>query len=442
MIPDASISSTSDKNIVNTNPDIVESQIEELGAKIRLQKLSLSKSGLSKADINAQLKDSIEELKRLKKLLPVDSALSQAKFEQKKKQEDREKSDDKKKEKHRCKQRRENKMAVLRDGKLPLCQRKTLHLLSYAGNGQNFRYISPDENGFGLNAKDLDVSGSGCDLSITPDSNLPLYLTQKWDGTTCQATCQAVFKRLDTRGSIKGRKNRSKNGGKGKGNHHISEGSAIAASRYDLYLVCWFDVETGRWEGLHDPDNLGSKQLRDCIDPYLDRFRDNLPDGLCCYFEAVHREINVRYRHLDAYLNRSESEVEDHSESALIPHIRVFDFSRSTPESDLMDLPDTFIKSILEIEGLSLKYNLPFVGYATLEKAISPRWTPHQVYLSLLNLCATGPGPAEKSKHILSSPGNLNCIDPLKSLNAPLEGFVLRQDNGFISKVRIECALN
>merc|ERR1712070_796170 len=115
--------------------------------------------------------------------------------------------------------------------------------------------------------------------------------TEKWDGTTMQATSRHIFKRLDLWGKRK---------------------NADPSQRYDLRLVGW-RAEDGRWRGLDFID--ADSRLHQAITPYLHQL-EKLDDGLCVYFEVVHTDINVTFKHLPGFAD-----------------IRVFDFSRSPSSS-------------------------------------------------------------------------------------------------------------
>lgn len=105
-----------------------------------------------------------------------------------------------------------------------------------------------------------------------------MYLTEKWDGTTVQATNQGVFKRFD---KIK----------KGDSRKH----NASEAERYDIKEL--------------DLDDKSNKHIAKALKNYVEVFK-TLPDGYCVYFEALGPNIGGRFKHIPSF-----------------HEIRVFDFS-------------------------------------------------------------------------------------------------------------------
>merc|ERR1712187_443661 len=95
-------------------------------------------------------------------------------------------------------------------------QRKIFHLFQHSGNGDSFCYEPPPR----LN---LEQTGFGAGADPCP----AVYLTEKWDGTTMQATSNGIYKRLDLFG-----KNKPKD----------------PAQRYTVRLVAWRDSDV--WHGL------------------------------------------------------------------------------------------------------------------------------------------------------------------------------------------------
>lgn len=64
-------------------------------------------------------------------------------------------------------------------------QRKIFHLFRHTGTGATFSYEPPPR----FNSEQCGFGGSGPSPSI--------FVTEKWDGTTMQATSTHIFKRLD-----------------------------------------------------------------------------------------------------------------------------------------------------------------------------------------------------------------------------------------------------
>jgi hypothetical protein len=123
-------------------------------------------------------------------------------------------------------------------------QRKIHHLLSHDGSGDSFEY-------------DRTLAG-GPTSAFTPGTEV--FFTEKWDGTTVQATCEGIFKRKEL----------------------LQRGSSAKfdckdeAERYDIERI-----------NLEDP---AYKYIAAACAPYMDMFAA-LPKGLCVYFEAVGSRI-------------------------------------------------------------------------------------------------------------------------------------------------------
>jgi hypothetical protein len=152
---------------------------------------------------------------------------------------------------------------------VPLVQRKIFHLFAFTGQGDTFWYRSQGEAEFGLN-----------DDQVAFDPRSPAVLTLKWDGTTVQATRDAVWRRQDMRWSKSG-------------------------PRYVLILVCWY--ENGEWIGIDDSDV--DPNMAACVREFLPTFR-RLPPGVCVYFEACSPAINATFK-----------------QAEMTPTVRVFDSS-------------------------------------------------------------------------------------------------------------------
>jgi hypothetical protein len=167
----------------------------------------------------------------------------------------------------------------------PRTQRKIYHLLDHQGSGDDFRYL-----------KKLSVKTGF-------EEGEEVFLTEKWDGTTVQATNQAIFKRIDRMR-------------KGDPNKH----SASEKQRYELVQL---DLEA--------PQN---KYIARAVADYVDTFK-KLEDGLCIYFEALGNHIGSRFQHIPDFAD-----------------IRVFDFSKN----------DKFL-SFEETIALAEQLELPLTAY-------------------------------------------------------------------------------
>lgn len=213
-------------------------------------------------------------------------------------------------------------------------------------------------------------------LWVGPDACPPVYVTEKWDGTTMQATSSHVFKRLD----LWGGKRRS----------------ADASQRYDLRLLAWRGQDTdGIWRGLDFID--ADTRVREALERYLPAL-EALDDGLCTYFEVVHTGINATFRQLPGFAD-----------------IRVFDFSRAerTDAGTSSGEPKGRFLPFDETVMLAKRFGLPLVG-----------WERRDI-LSAENvwaeLCAA------RGRHYTTAA-------------ASLEGFVVREagDGTRIAKARVE----
>eukprot|EP00743_Colponemidia_sp_Colp-15_P008015 GILK01008681.1.p1 GENE.GILK01008681.1~~GILK01008681.1.p1 ORF type:complete len:239 (-),score=35.71 GILK01008681.1:238-954(-) len=168
---------------------------------------------------------------------------------------------------------------------LPLTQRKIENLLSSVVDGEDFYYTAQLNPKVGFKQGEL------------------VYLTEKLDGTTVQATNRGVYKRFDNFAS-----------GAQKRARPVSE-------RYRLELL-----------NLEDPQN---KHIAKAVENYTEVFAQ-LDDGVCVYFEAIGTHINKRFQHFDEFYD-----------------IRVFDFAR---EGQYVPFSDTI--ALAEIHGL------PYVHYS------------------------------------------------------------------------------
>lgn len=172
----------------------------------------------------------------------------------------------------------------------PRTQRKIYHALESSGSGDHFCYYNK------FSRKSRFVEGE------------TVYVTEKWDGTTVQATNTAVFKRLD----------QFKKGDPRK--HTASEQERYRLEQLDL-------------------DSSQNKYIASAVERYRETFA-RLPSGVCVYFEAIGSHIGPRFRHLDETFY----------------DIRVFDFAR---DGVFLSFDDTI--------ALAGEYDLPLVHYEEIE---------------------------------------------------------------------------
>mmetsp|Transcript_3631 Transcript_3631/g.9173 ORF Transcript_3631/g.9173 Transcript_3631/m.9173 type:complete len:342 (+) Transcript_3631:70-1095(+) len=288
-------------------------RVTTLGAEIRSLKAQLKAEGLKASDINKHEKvvALVAELAELKKALPEgDSLTDQAFFAQQQKEREV-------REEQRKKQMEDEKRlleAAEQETAFPIVQRKIFHLFQFSGNGLKFHYQPPPR----FNA---DQTGIG------PGTCPHLYLTEKWDGTTMQATKHAVFRRLDLATKRKGE-------------------AQDASQRYTLRLVAWRDPSTCTWNGL---DHIEADvYIAEALRPHLQNF-EALEDGVCVFFECVHTHIQARYRQLEG-----------------LADIRIFDFARCG-ENGQWDSA-SFVPFEETIQ-LAEQYRLPLVGWELVDDA-------------------------------------------------------------------------
>jgi len=292
-----------------TMAEDVRTRVQALGEEIRTLKASLKERGLSSSAINGDksVQALVAELRELKTQLPQGDELSdQAFFErQRKEQEEREQQ-----RRLRAEEERRLLQSMESSLEMPLVQRKIFHLFQCAGSGDSFHYEPPPR----LNAEQ---TGFGSGEEPCPG----VYVTEKWDGTTMQATSSAIFRRQEIVG-----KKRSKN----------------PSQRYELKLVAWRDKTVGGsgWRGFDFID--ADKRVAEALAPHLARI-EAMDSDLCVYFECVHTNINVTYSHIQGFAD-----------------IRVFDFSRKTAkgswrEGSFLPFDETVV--------LSQRLELPLVGW-------------------------------------------------------------------------------
>eukprot|EP00656_Telonema_subtile_P053319 TRINITY_DN7692_c0_g1_i3.p1 TRINITY_DN7692_c0_g1~~TRINITY_DN7692_c0_g1_i3.p1 ORF type:complete len:333 (+),score=61.97 TRINITY_DN7692_c0_g1_i3:83-1081(+) len=200
----------------------------------------------------------VADLNLLKDQLPADHPHSQARFAAAKQQELASKKAQEVAARKQMAERLAVQAALL---VFPVTQRKVLHAIQTCGFGDDFKYAGPTLN--------LEVPGMVDGAEV--------WVTEKWDGTTVQATRHGVFKRLDkfTRGSKAKR-------------------SVPVADRYELRLVGWCE-SPGVWVGLESDERIA-----ECIRPYLEVI-ERIPEDMCIFFEAVHTKINQTFKHIDNF---------------------------------------------------------------------------------------------------------------------------------------------
>ncbi|CAJ1397713.1 unnamed protein product [Effrenium voratum] len=160
-------------------------EVDALAAEIRQLKAELKAQGLSSSQINGHqvVLEKVQRLQSLKSQLASDDPRTdQAFFARQKEEVD---AAQKRKQAEAASQRAELKAAE-EQAPQPLIQRKIFHLFQHAGSGPTFHYEPPPR----LNSKD-------CGFGEGKDPHPPVYITEKWDGTTMQATSRHIFKRLD-----------------------------------------------------------------------------------------------------------------------------------------------------------------------------------------------------------------------------------------------------
>jgi hypothetical protein len=224
--------------------------------------------------------------------------------------------------------------------------------------------------------------------------NDSVILTEKYDGTTVQATKYGVFKRKDKFQVGDLRK------------HDVVDES----ERYDVERI---DLENGCKHGI----NLYIKQA---VLPYLEIFKqfdkeenDNGVDGggeLCCYFEAYGTNIQSRFNPKKNQLENDNNEMSnnnnnnndnynDKDEVKVWHDIKVFDFSRNGKYLNWSSC-----------QKLAKKYNLPLVASFSVEKL--------DLYSILLKL---------KSRPFYQSPYSNPSLSSSLLPRVESEGYVIRQ---------------
>lgn len=278
----------------------VSEQVAVLAEEIRELKASLQRQGLAKDAVN-QHKDVVEKvaaLRALKSQLPSDDP-ARDEVIQAKAREEREEAQ--RQRQALMEQQQAELKAVELKAPRPLVQRKIFHLFAYAGSGDAFHYEPPPR-----------FNTEQCGFGGGPQPHPSVYVTEKWDGTTMQATSSHIYKRIDLWGKRRG---------------------ADPTQRYDLRLLAWRGADTGgEWRGLDFID--ADVRVLQALERYLPLLA-RLDEGLCAYFEVVHTDINATFKHLPGFAD-----------------MRVFDFSRG----------DSFLP-FEETVRLAGHFDLPLVGW-------------------------------------------------------------------------------
>lgn len=297
------------------DPQPLSEQVAILQDDIRDLKDRLRSEGLKAAEVNRHdsVITKVSALKHLKSQLDMDDpARDEALLASRREVEEQERVQ---KQKVAASQR-DLLRTELEKAPRPLVQRKIFHLFRFTGSGGSFRYEPPAR----LNAEQT-AFGDG------PDPCPAVYVTEKWDGTTMQATSRHIFQRVDLWGKRKG---------------------GDPSQRYDLRLVAFRDEGFGNeWRGLDFVDADG--RIAQALGPHLHALA-GLETGLCVYFEVVHTDINTTFKHLSGFCG-----------------IRVFDFSRSASHVDESGVGGQFVP-FGETITLSERHCLPIVGWEFCER--------------------------------------------------------------------------
>lgn len=190
-------------------------------------------------------------------------------------------------------------------------QRKIHHLLESKGSGNTFCYfpnrLASQQHGI-----------------VANDPDCLIVLTEKWDGTTVQATNKGVFKRCD----------KFVNGDPKK--HAADEDERYGIERlnigFDEFLQHGSISKAAKYD---EP----AKYIQEAVEKYYHAFA-GLEDGLCVYFEAVGTRIQARFPAV--------------SETEQWHDIRVFDFAKN----------GRFLPWA-ETRALAERHHLPIVGYTS-----------------------------------------------------------------------------
>lgn len=333
-------------------PSPRSSAISALGDKIRALKAQ-------KAPDTAW-RPLVAEMNALKSELPPDHPLSQATFAAAKQQQATQKKDQ---EAHSRKELASRLAAKASEIVFPITQRKLPHAISTQGEGDDYKYVGPV-----LNPK-ADGMHHGAEV----------WVTEKWDGTTVQATRNGIFKRLD----------KFARGSKAKRNTPV-------ADRYELRLVAWCEGP-GAWVGLQSDE-----RIQECVQPYLHKF-EQIPEDMCIFFEAVHTKINTTFKQVQNFADIRVFDVA----SCSVPSTQIHPGEQWPASSTFLDFEETV--------SLCDQLELPIVHHHRAKLSGEAAW-------SWLNeVLSEGKGYVDVAA-------------------APLEGFVLREVGcgGHAAKLRVE----
>lgn len=283
----------------NADPLSQHDLVLQLGAQLRELKASLRGRGMAAAEVNKhpEVLAKLDELQAAKSQLDAgDAATDEAFFSRQREGREKAKAELRAAASAEAAELKAQEQLAPR----PVVQRKIFHLFQYSGSGDSFQYEPPPR-----------LNSAQCGWA--PASSTPVYITEKWDGTTMQASSTHIFKRLDLWGARR------------KG--------ADPSQRYDLRLVAWRGADTDwDWRGLEFQE--ADLRVFQALSGYLPALA-GLAAGLCVYFEVVHERINSTFQHLPGFAD-----------------IRVFDFSR---DAAFLPFEDTI--------SLSERHGLPLVGW-------------------------------------------------------------------------------
>uniref|UniRef100_A0A7S2ESW6 RNA ligase domain-containing protein n=1 Tax=Ditylum brightwellii TaxID=49249 RepID=A0A7S2ESW6_9STRA len=203
-------------------------------------------------------------------------------------------------------------------------QRKIHHLLSSTGLGDTFQYYP--------NSLNTEIN------KLVP--NQLIVLTEKWDGTTVQATNKGIFKRSDKFTKGDARKFQT-----------MKEEERYDIERLDVGFDEFLATKNGGSTSCRGGGDKSCKYIREAIEPYYPIFA-SMDDDICVYFEAVGTKIQARFKtcNIAPYSNPEPSS--SSVDSDYWHDIRVFDFTRN----------GQFL-SWNETKSLALKLKLPLVGF-------------------------------------------------------------------------------
>ena len=242
----------------------IQSELLGIGNDIRRLKADAAKDEDDMEHISQQIEDRIQELNKLKDqykdtvleeihrlettneteevILPVENLLPSSIVKQRQK--------DRKRLQKKQQTHKEHKFDALEGVQGIKCQRKIHSLMDHQGQGDTFCYFPR------LNS------------AVPFSEGEEVYLTEKMDGTTMQATKDGVYKRFE-------RTQKSKKW------YALSEEERYRLERIDL-------------------SNRSNRYIAQAIDRYFP-ILSNIPDGVCIYFEAIDPSIGTRFPDLEGF---------------------------------------------------------------------------------------------------------------------------------------------